>query len=49
MLNLLQLRLPVGLNKYVSFWPKDDFFTQISIQVNRAILSGNSVMLDGDF
>ena len=27
----------------------DDFFTQISIQVNRAILSGNSVMLVGDF
>ena len=26
-----------------------DFFTQISIQVNRAILSGNSVMLVGDF
>ena len=27
----------------------DDFFTQISIQVKRAILSGNSVMLAGDF
>ena len=23
MLNLLQLRLPLGLNKYVSFWPMD--------------------------
>ena len=27
----------------------DDFFTQITTQVNRAILSGNSVMLVGDF
>ena len=27
----------------------DDFFTQISIQVNRAILWDNSVMLVGDF
>ena len=27
----------------------DDFLTQINIQVNRAILSGNSVILVGDF
>ena len=45
----IRIILAYGLQEGSSIQDIDDFFTQISIQVNRAILSGNSVMLVGDF
>ena len=41
--------LAYGLQEGSSMQDIDDFFTQVNIQVNRTILSGNSVMLVGDF
>ena len=45
----IRIILAYGPQEGSSVQDTDDFFTQISIQVNRAILSGNSVMLVGDF
>ena len=45
----IRIILAYGPEEGSSMQDIDDFFTQINIQVNRAILSGNSVMLVGDF
>ena len=45
----IRIILAYGPQEGSSMQDIDDLFTQISIQVNRAILSGNSVMLVGDF
>ena len=45
----IRIILAYGPQEGSSMYDIDDFFTQISMQVNRAILSGNSVMLVGDF
>ena len=45
----IRIILACGLQEGSPMQDMDDFFTQISIQVNRAILSGNSFMLVGDF
>ena len=45
----IRIILAYGPQEGSSMQDTDDFLTQISTQVNRAILSGNSVKLVGDF
>ena len=45
----IRIILAYGTQEGSSTQDTDDFFSQISIQVNRAILSANSVTLVGNF